>query len=175
LRRWIGVISPHGESEPASNGGRRVNTGVVLAQVAMLLLMSFPAWKVTDRWRLSPGYAFEQIHLHLEAPSQDTSAVVDDEGTNPVHSAQLRSHVDLVHGISWDVSGYFFDRLKSGGAPAYTRLDTGLTWRWAEALSMTVVGQDLWKDRHVEFVDDSGSVRSTLIKRSIYGKVTWQF
>ena len=132
-------------------------------------------WKVTDRWRLSPGYAFEQIHLHLEAPSQDTSAVFDDEGTTPVHSAQLRSHVDLRHGISWDVSGYFVDRLKSGGAPAYTRLDTGLTWRWTEALSMSVVGQDLWKDRHVEFVDDSGSVRSTLIKRSIYGKLTWQF
>jgi hypothetical protein len=40
---------------------------------------------------------------------------------------------------------------------------------------MTVVGQDLLKDRHVEFVDDSGSVRSTLMKRSIYGKLTWQF
>ena len=132
-------------------------------------------WKVTDRWRLSPGYAFEQIHMHLEAPSQDPSGAFDDEGTNPVHSAQLRSHVDLRHGISWDVSGYFVDRLKSGGAPAYTRLDTGLTWRWTEALSMTVVGQDLWKDRHVEFVDDAGAVRSTLIKRSIYGKLTWQF
>jgi iron complex outermembrane recepter protein len=132
-------------------------------------------WKATDRWTLSPGYAFETIHLHLDAPSQDTSGVFDDEGTSPVHSAQLRSHINLRHGVSWDVSAYFVDRLKSGGAPAYTRLDTGLTWRWTEALSMTMVGQNLWKDRHLEFVDDSGGVRSTLMKRSIYGKLTWQF
>jgi hypothetical protein len=40
---------------------------------------------------------------------------------------------------------------------------------------MSVVGQNLVKDRHLEFVDDVGSVRSTLIKRSVYGKLTWQF
>jgi iron complex outermembrane recepter protein len=132
-------------------------------------------WKVTDRWRLSPGYAFEQIHLHLGTPSQDTSAVFDDEGTSPDHSAQLRSRVNLRHGISWDVSSYFVGRLKSGNIPSYTRLDTGLTWRWTESLAMSVVGQNLVKDRHLEFVDDSGSVRSTLIKRSVYAKFTWQF
>jgi hypothetical protein len=31
------------------------------------------------------------------------------------------------------------------------------------------------KDRHLEFIDDTGSVRSTLIKRSAYAKFTWQF
>ena len=113
--------------------------------------------------------------MHLEPGRQDTHGVFDDEGTSPVHSAQLRSHLNLRHGVSWDVSGYFVDRLKSGGAPAYTRLDTGLTWRWTEALSMTVVGQNLWKDRHLEFVDDTGGVRSTLMKRSAYAKFTWQF
>ena len=64
---------------------------------------------------LSPGYAFEQIHMHLDAPSQDTSSVFESEGSSPVHSAQLRSHINLRHGIGWDVSAYFVDRLKSGG------------------------------------------------------------
>lgn len=132
-------------------------------------------WKATDGWTLSPGYAFEQVHMHLNAISEDTGAVLDAEGGNPTHSAQLRSHVDLRHGIGWDVSGYFVGRLKSGNVPSYTRLDTGLTWRWTEGLSMSVVGQNLVKDRHLEFVDDSGSVRSTLIKRSVYAKFTWQF
>ena len=110
-------------------------------------------WKVTDRWMLSPGYAFEQIHMHLDATSQDTRSGLDAEGSSPVHSAQLRSHVDLIHGISWDASAYFVDRLKSEDVPSYTRLDTGLTWRWTEELSMSVVGQNLAKDRHLEFVD----------------------
>src|ERR1700733_5061981 len=132
-------------------------------------------WKATDRWTLSPGYGFEQIHMHLDPTSRDTGAVLDAEGSTPVDGAQLRSHLDLRHGVAWDASTYFVDRLRSGQIPSYTRLDTGLTWRWTEGLAMSLVGQNLVKDRHLEFVDDSGSVRSTLIKRSAYVKFTWQF
>ena len=132
-------------------------------------------WKVTDRWTLSPGYDFEQIHMHLDAGSQDTQSILYAEVSSPVHSAQLRSHLNLAHGIAWDASAYFVDRLKSGDIPSYTRLDTGLMWRWTEALSMSVVGQNLVKDRHLEFLDDSETVRSTLVKRSAYVKLTWQF
>ena len=132
-------------------------------------------WKVTDRWMLSPGYAFEQIHMHLNATSQDLSSAEMEQGGSPVHSAQLRSHIKLLHGIGWDASAYFVDRLESEAIPSYTRLDTGLTWRWTDGLSMSVVGQNLVKDRHLEFVDSSGVIRSTVIKRSIYAKFTWQF
>ena len=132
-------------------------------------------WKVAERWMLSPGYAFEQIHMQLDPTSQDSGAVLDAEGSSPVHGAELRSHADLRHGISWDASAYFVGRLKSGNVPSYTRLDTGLTWRWTEGLSISAVGQNLAKDRHLEFVDGTGSVRATLVKRSVYGKVIWQF
>jgi iron complex outermembrane receptor protein len=132
-------------------------------------------WKVMDRWILSPGYAFEQIHMHLAATSQDISSVLQVEGSSPVHSVQLRSHVNLPHRIGWDASAYFVDRLKSGAIPSYTRIDTGLSWRWTESLSMSVVGQNLVKDRHLEFVDSSGVIRSTLIKRTAYAKITWLF
>jgi len=132
-------------------------------------------WKASDRWTLSPGYAFEQIHMHLDPTSKDTTSVLAAEGSTPVHGAQLRSHLGLVHGIAWDASAYFVDRLRSGDVPSYTRVDTGLTWRWTEGLAMSVVGQDLVKDRHLEYVDNSGTVRSALIKRSAYVKLTWQF
>jgi iron complex outermembrane receptor protein len=132
-------------------------------------------WSTTSRWTLSPGYAFEQIHMHLDPTSQDTTSVLDAEGNTPIQSAQLRSHFHLAHGVEWDASAYFVDRLRSGEVPSYTRLDTGLTWRWTEGLAMSLVGQNLVKDRHLEFLDDSGSIRSTLIKRSAYAKFTWQF
>jgi len=132
-------------------------------------------WNASDRWTLSPGYAFEQIHMHLDPTSRDSSSVQDAEGTSPVHSGQLRSHLDLGHGIAWDASTYFVDRLKSAASPAYTRLDTGLTWRLREKLALSVVGQNLVKDRHLEFLDNSGTLRSTLVKRSAYAKLTWQF
>jgi iron complex outermembrane receptor protein len=132
-------------------------------------------WKVTDRWTLSPGYAFEQIHMHLDPISKDTGSVLDAEGSSPVDSAQLRSHFNLTRGLAWDASAYFVDRLRSGEVPSYTRVDMGLTWSWTEHLSSSVFGQDLAKDRHLEFADDSGSVRSTLVKRSVYAKFMWKF
>jgi iron complex outermembrane receptor protein len=132
-------------------------------------------WKATDRWTLSPGYGFEQIRMHLDPTSKDTTSVLEAEGSSPVDSAQLRSQLELVHGIAWNASAYFVDRLRSGEVPSYTRLDTGLSWRWTEGLAMSLVGQNLVKDRHLEFIDDTGSVRSTLIKRSAYAKFTWQF
>jgi iron complex outermembrane receptor protein len=132
-------------------------------------------WKPTRVWTLSPGYAFEQIHMHAYPASQDTESAPEAEENSPVHSAQLRSHLDLTRGFSWDASAYFVDRLCDENIPSYTRLDTGLTWRVTEGLSTSVVGQNLVKDRHLEFVDDTGSVISTLVKRSVYAKFTWQF
>jgi iron complex outermembrane receptor protein len=132
-------------------------------------------WKTTDRWTLSPGYAFEQIHMHLDPSSLDTGSVAAAEGSSPVHSAQLRSNLDLRHGIAWDASAYFVDRLKMPVVASYTRVDTGLSWRWTEGLAVSLVGQNLARDRHLEFIDETGSVQSTLIKRSAYAKFTWQF
>ena len=132
-------------------------------------------WKVTDWWTLSPGYAFEQLHFHLDASSQDTSGVFDDEGTSPVHSA--RASITR-QSPAWRFLGCFHlfcgppqsgrcACLHPAGYRAYLAVDG--------SLSMTVVGQDLWKDRHVEFVDDNTGIRSTLMKRSVYAKFTWQF
>jgi iron complex outermembrane receptor protein len=132
-------------------------------------------WKVTNRWTLSPGYAFEEIHMHLKPTSHDTDSVSEAEGSSPTNMAQLRSHLSLAHGLSWDASAYFTDRLTDPVIPSYTRVDTGLTWHWNENGSISVVGQNLVSDRHSEFVDSTGSAGTTLIKRSAYAKFTWRF
>jgi iron complex outermembrane receptor protein len=132
-------------------------------------------WKVTNRWMLSSGYAFEQIHMHLDPTSQDTEAVSEADGSAPVHSAQIRSHVALPHSLAWDASAYFTGRLGESQVPSYTRLDTLLTWQWREGLSVSLVGQNLLQGEHLEFIDSNGSVQSALIKRSGYAKFTWHF
>jgi iron complex outermembrane recepter protein len=132
-------------------------------------------WKITDRWTLSPGYDFERIHMHNSPSSQDTQTAPETDGSDPHVQAQLRSHVELSQKWSWDASAYFVDRLVAQNVPSYTRLDTGLSWRWKEGLSFRLVGQNLLRDRHVEFIDSTGASRSTEIKRSAYAKITWQF
>jgi iron complex outermembrane receptor protein len=132
-------------------------------------------WKVTDRWTLSPGYAFEQIHMHLDPSSQDTTSVSPAEGSSPVNSAQLRSHFILPHNFAWDTSAYFVGRLADPRVPSYTRVDTSLTWHYREGLSISLVGQNLVRDQHLEFIESTGASTSTLIKRSGYAKFTWRF
>jgi len=132
-------------------------------------------WKVTDRWNLSPGYALEQIHMHLAPASQDTISVSGAEESSPVNAAQLRSHLALGRGLTWDTSGYFVDRLTDPREPSYTRLDTGLSWELGERLALSLVGQNLLRGRHEEFFDTTESVDTTLIRRSAYAKVEWRF
>ena len=36
-------------------------------------------------------------------------------------------------------------------------------------------GQNLVRDRHLEFFDNDQTLNSTLVKRSAYAKLTWSF
>ena len=131
--------------------------------------------KITDRWTLSPGFSFLRMHLQTDPFSQDTNSVTDFEGSNPRHQAQLRSHVDLSRGLAWDASAYFIDRLPFQGVSSYTRLDSQLAWKAAERFEISLVGQNLLQDHHLESLDAVTLVNSSLIKRSAYAKITWWF
>jgi iron complex outermembrane receptor protein len=132
-------------------------------------------WKITDRWTLTPGYAFERIHLRTSPASQDTMSVPTGEGNSPHIQAQLRSNLVLPRKLEWNTSAYFVGRLPVQPVPAYTRLDTGMTWRASEHLSVSLVGQNLLKDHHLEAHSSDQNEFSSLIKRSVYAKFTWQF
>ena len=132
-------------------------------------------WKPTNRWTLSPGYSFLEMHLHTESSSLDSTSVADAQGSNPGHQAQLRSHVELSSGLAWDASAYFVGRLPAQFVASYTRLDTQLTWKLAERVELSLTGQNLLKDHHVEFNDRFQAVNTSQVKRSAYAKLTWQF
>jgi iron complex outermembrane receptor protein len=131
--------------------------------------------KLTNRWTLSPNYAFLEKHLHTKPTSQDTTTAPGTEHGDPQHQAQLRSHVELVHGLSWDANAYFVSALPSDSVPSYTRIDTLLTWKFAERGEFSVVGQNLLRDHHLESNDALTLVNPGLIKRSAYAKLTWRF
>lgn len=132
-------------------------------------------WKVSGRWTLAPGYAFEQIHLHLDPTSQDSQSIANGQGSSPRHWARLDSHVNLARSLAWDASANFVGRLPAQNLSSYTRLDTQLTWRPGENFSFSMVGQNLVKDRHLEFLNLQGSALSSMTKRNAYAKLTWQF
>jgi iron complex outermembrane receptor protein len=132
-------------------------------------------FKVADRWTLSPGYALLQMNLHAEPGSRDTRSVADIEGSSPRHQAQLRSSVNLPHGLGWDTSIYFVSRLPANEVASYTRLDTQLSWRSTQRLEWSLVGQNLLQNLHGESNDIATSVQPSQVRRSVYAKFTWTF
>jgi hypothetical protein len=90
-------------------------------------------------------------------------------------AAQLRSHIDLFHDLSWNANAYFVSALPSDGVHSYTRVDTQLTWKFAERAAFSVTAQNLLRDHHLESNDAVTSVNNGLVKRSAYGKIAWRF
>jgi len=115
-----------------------------------------------------------KIQLHLQPASMDTLSIADLQGSSPQNQVQLRSHVDLSHGFLWDVNANFIGALPAQGVSSYTRIDTQLRWKFAEAGEFSLVGQNLLRGTHVESMDSVTLVNSSLIKRSAYAKFTYR-
>jgi iron complex outermembrane recepter protein len=131
-------------------------------------------WKATSHWTISPGYSFLKMHLHTSPTSMDTASVADAQGSSPSHQAQLRSHLELPRGLAWEANAYFVGALPAQFVGSYTRVDTQLRWRLAEELELGLAGQNLLRERHLEFNDFLQSVNSSQVKRSVYLKLTWR-
>ena len=138
-------------------------------------------WKVRDRWSLSAGFAAQHVDMCTDPQSADTQTALFLDGGSPDSAVQLRSHFDVSGSLSWDVSKYYVGALENQGPlsnvtiPSYARMDSGLTWRVGEGVSIGVAGQNLLKDHHLDFEDMNGSLQSGEIKRSGYAKITWRF
>ncbi|MGA6953498.1 MAG: TonB-dependent receptor [Candidatus Acidiferrales bacterium] len=135
----------------------------------------FGTWKVTSRWTLTPACALEEIHMHLDSTSQDTSTVAGVQGSTPRQWARVDSHLRLEHRLSWDASANFVGRLSNPNVASYTRVDTQLTWSLKEHLSASLVGQNLLQNQHIEFVSEQGTGDTNYVKRSAFAKLTWRF
>ena len=138
-------------------------------------------WKPVDWWSISAGFAPAVEHFHTAAQSADTLTARFLEGNSPDKPFQIRSHFDLPRSLACDVFAYYVDSLDGQGPtstvniPAYTRLDLQLTKRLGERFAVSLVGQNLLQDHHIEFDDLNGSMQSGQIKRSAYAKLSWQF
>jgi iron complex outermembrane receptor protein len=167
--------TPYLESNPSPLHLVIPNTFANLGHGETHGLEIFGNWKVSKRWTLSPGYSFLTMHLHHSLLSNDLTTGPGTQGGSPNHQAQLRSHVDLPGHWGWNASAYFVGRLSAQAVPSYTRLDSNFTWQPGERFSIALAGENLLKDRHMEYMGSDLTVLPTMIKRSVYAKFIWQF
>ncbi|MFZ0821732.1 MAG: TonB-dependent receptor [Candidatus Acidiferrales bacterium] len=131
-------------------------------------------WKPYSFWRLGGGYTWLNGDFRDDSPG----AVGNPTATNlsaPHHEFNIRSYVDLPRGFQLDSAFYYAGQIDLGDIKAYPRLDVRLGWKFKERQELSVVGQNLLSPRHIEFPAQVGPFDNSLVKRSVYGKWTFQF
>ena len=133
-----------------------------------------------DWWKLHAGYDLLLEHLHVQRGQVDATGALG-ETADPKGQAFLRSSMDLPRGLTFDAAGRWVDALHmdngpTGGpvvgvVPAYWQLDTRLAWQATRKLTLSLVGQNLLHEYHVEY--GYQSAERTQIARSVFARFTW--
>ncbi len=129
-------------------------------------------WRATDWWQLRGGYTFLKKRI-LFGNSRDLNRGRG-EGNDPQNQLLIQSMINLPGNVELDSVLRYVDNLNQLGprVPSYVSFDLRLGWRPTPNWEFSVVGQNLWDKRHLEFI--SGSPPAD-IPRSVYGKITWKF
>ncbi|MGZ4964316.1 MAG: TonB-dependent receptor plug domain-containing protein [Limisphaerales bacterium] len=135
-------------------------------------------FQATERWRLHFGYDLLEEHLRVKPNTFDIFNGLN-ETADPKNQVFVRSIVDLPHRVEFSTALRLIDTVHNnngsavGVVPSYAELDARVAWRPIPKLEVSVVGQNLLHDRHVEggFPD---STQEAII-RAVYAKLAWQY
>jgi iron complex outermembrane receptor protein len=134
----------------------------------------FADWKVVPKWRLAGSYSYLQMDIHKNKDSLDPTPD-NPNGSSPRHQWYLRSSVDLPKHFDQDTTLRFVDHLPGLNVPSYYSLDAHLGWRPVTRLELSIGGQNLLNNWHLEFMPDFVNTSPTVVKRSIFGSITVKF
>ena len=129
-------------------------------------------WTLIRWWRLKGSYSYLHMDLSKTSTSGDVSTGSSTEGLSPHHQMLVQSSQDLTRKFAFDQNLRYVSALPAVEVRAYATADAGFTWRARTGLNVSIFGQNLFQPHHPEYAGDPGSLVG--IKRSVYGKITWQ-
>jgi len=125
---------------------------------------------VRDWWHLSAGFSALRKNLRLAPGNRDVFGV-SFSGNDPRYQSQLRSSMDLPRGFAVDVWLRNVGGLKSPAVPSYLEADVRVAWEATDELELSLDGQNLLHERHLEFVNPS--IAPSEIPRSLMLTARW--
>jgi iron complex outermembrane recepter protein len=129
-------------------------------------------WQVSAAWRLIFGYTLLQEDIDVKPGRADLNGGQGDL-YDPEQRLQLRSSVNLSQNIEFDIWMRYVDQIVNMArgfetVPDYVTVDMRIGWSATDSLQLSLVGQDLLEDDHLEF-----GFRH--VERAVYGKAVWRF
>lgn len=136
--------------------------------------------QLTDWASLRVFYNLLQMNAWRLPGSTDSRSESSIEGSSPEHSAGLRLSLQPRGDVSVDSFVRYVQRLPAVATPAYTELNTRISWRPWRSLELALAGENLLDAQHAE----SGlpaSARQPLplpaneMQRSVFAEFRWSW
>jgi iron complex outermembrane receptor protein len=132
-------------------------------------------FEAVANWRAAPNINFSAAYtyLHIALDGPPPSAAINAEAAetvSPNHQFNVRAQWDVRDGIALDAILYYVDSIEGFQTDEHFRLDMRLGWSITERIGLELVGQNLLEESHREF----GGPGTALVKRAIYGRLTWR-
>jgi len=131
-----------------------------------------PQWQPFKTWELSGSYTLTKIDLRATNPQVDPEAVTEPEG-EPQHIFNVRSLLTLPYNLEFDALYYYVSENSELNVPSYDRLDLRLGWKPHKQFELSLVGQNLLEESHLELRELLEVESET--ERSFYAKATFRF
>lgn len=131
-------------------------------------------YQLLDWWRLISFYTWFHPDSETESSSQDPVFKSNLEGLNPENQYGIRSQMNIGEDIEVDAFLRYVDQLDAVDVDAYTELDIRLGYNGFEGVQLSVVGQNLIDNQHMEFVDSFVQNGRIANKRGVFGQVRFE-
>lgn len=128
-------------------------------------------YRVRPWWRLGAGFTLMQKNLDLK-PGAITAALDQHAGNDPDHQFSIRSSMDLLDNVEFDVGLRSIDDLPNPMVPSYLELDARLAWHVTDQLELSLSGFNLLDNRHPE----TGAAATRIeVPRTVLAGARWRF
>ncbi|HEY2380640.1 MAG TPA: TonB-dependent receptor [Terriglobia bacterium] len=134
----------------------------------------FGEWKPTSMWKLAGSYSFLKMNIQRDADSLDTTTP-NPGGASPRHEYYMRSSLDLSKRFEQDLTLRYVSALNGLAIPGYYSLDARVGWKPTPKLEFSLAGQNLFNNRHLEFIPDFINTSPTQVNRTVHATMTWNF
>jgi len=127
--------------------------------------------QVTKWWSLRGGYTLLRKTLRVKPDMIDLNHATA-ESDDPEHQFLIQSNIKLPYHFQFGTVVRYVSELPNPVVQAYTDLDLRLACSVTKFLELSVVGQNLLHEYHIEFIATT-PIRE--MERTIYGKITCHF
>ncbi len=133
-------------------------------------------------WKPSNWMDWDLAYTYLKNDTDDTGEGPRTEIFSPEHLLSVSFGLRPISAVEFNAGLRHVDESLARSSvdldgvliPSYTTVDVRLAWQMNEDLELSVVGQNLLEENHLEYTSESFTF-ATEVPRSFYGKVKWTF